>query len=85
MKKRMCLLGLFVVVVCAFIAVPLLQAVEKGVEMETIDHENGRLRDFDLQLEMMQAVLDAVGPNSTSWIATCMAATAAVDALQPRA
>ena len=66
MKKRMCLLGLFVVVVRAFIAVPLLQAVEKDVEMETIDRENGRVRDIDFQLEKMQTVLDAVGPNSTS-------------------
>jgi hypothetical protein len=83
MKKRMCLLGLFVVVVCAFIAVPLLQAVEKDVEMEAIDRENGRVRDIDFQFELMQAVLDAVGPSSTSWIAIRMAAAAAVDGLQP--
>jgi C1A family cysteine protease len=63
MKKKMLLLGLFVAV--AFISIPLLQAVEKNVDMEAIDRENAQVRDRDLQLERMQAVMDAEGDTFT--------------------
>jgi C1A family cysteine protease len=60
MKKKM----LFVMVCIAFVSIPLLQAVEK-VGMEATDRENGRVRDIDLQLQQMQAVMDAEGDTFT--------------------
>jgi C1A family cysteine protease len=67
MKKKMWLLGLLVVVVTAFVCVPLLQAVEtaRNVEQDACQRENDQVEARELTLEQMQAVIDSEGYTFT--------------------
>lgn len=68
MKKRLWLLGLLgVVVVAAFICLPLLQAVErsKDVGQDAFQRENDQIEERELSLEQMQTVLDREGHTFT--------------------
>jgi len=69
MKKKLWLLGLLgVVVIAAFVCIPLLQATEvsRDVEQqEAFQRENEQIEELNLRLERMQAVLDSEGHTFT--------------------